>query len=741
MRKRLLLVLLALYHLPSSGQIQQIKKLRQQISEHKQADTFRVNRLVDLSVIAPLTVEQRDSNATESLAISRKLNYQEGIVYSLLNLSVVASQRNDRAGSMKLKEQALAIAETLKDKTALVNVYSSIANLKYNTGEGKSALAFSLKAYGIAQSLQDKVLMSRCEAVIASTYSNSIGDYAKAMDWALRAEKSAEEANNLGLQAQAWSNLAAIYLPMGDITKSLFYYKKALDANKKLGNIFLEFNLLNRIGEMYRLTGNYPEALKAYTEGLTATQAPYNTELTQSNIADVYVRLGKLPMAFKYAFISLNTAKQINDTEGEEWIDGILARAYLKKNMPDSSLFYALNGYDKATHTGTLEFKRDNCEALGNAYAAKKDFENAYKYRNLFVTYRDSMTNAEVANHANVLQYNYDLAKKQAQIIALNQDKKAQRYFLTGAFILIGLIIITVIVLLRNNRQKQKAFELLSKQKIIIEDQRDQTNKALADLQLTQRQLVQSEKMASLGELTAGIAHEIQNPLNFVNNFSEVNIELIDEIENELTNGDKSEAIGILVDVRQNLEKIRHHGKRADGIVKGMLQHSRASSNIMEPTNINTLADEYLRLAYHGLRAKDKSFNAELVTGFEDNLPLINIVPQDIGRVLLNLYTNAFYATQQKQKTAEPGYKPTLTVNTSSHDGFIKIRVKDNGNGIPEDIREKIMQPFFTTKPTGEGTGLGLSLSYDIVVKGHGGKIDVSSKNEGFTEFIITLPL
>ena len=270
--------------------------------------------------------------------------------------------------------------------------------------------------------------------------------------------------------------------------------------------------------------------------------------------------------------------------------------------------------------------------------------------------------------------------------------------------------------------------------------QKDELQETLKELKATQAQLIQSEKMASLGELTAGIAHEIQNPLNFVNNFSEVNMELVDEMELELTKGDTQEAIAIASDIKQNLEKIRHHGKRADGIVKGMLQHSRASSDVKEPTDINNLADEYLRLAYHGLRAKDKSFNSELVTHFDEKLPAINVVPQDIGRVLLNLFNNAFYAVTEKQKTAGAGYKPTVEVATALKDQHVEIIVKDNGIGVPHDIKDKILQPFFTTKPTGQGTGLGLSLSYDIVVKAHGGKIDIKSKEDKYTEFIVILP-
>ena len=283
--------------------------------------------------------------------------------------------------------------------------------------------------------------------------------------------------------------------------------------------------------------------------------------------------------------------------------------------------------------------------------------------------------------------------------------------------------------------------EEIAAQRDNLEYQRNDLERALAVLKSTQTQLIQSEKMASLGELTAGIAHEIQNPLNFVNNFSEVNIELIDEMQQEIEKGDLEEVKAIAADIKENQQKISQHGKRADFIVKGMLEHSRTSTGERQLTNINVLADEFFKLSYHGLRAKNKSFNADLVTNFDPNLPKANIVQQDIGRVLLNLFNNAFYAVQQKQKTAGADYKPAVEVSTSAKDGQVQVTVKDNGNGIPENIKDKIMQPFFTTKPTGEGTGLGLSLSYDIVVKGHGGSINVDTKEGEGSEFIIYLPI
>ncbi|PZX58122.1 sensor histidine kinase [Algoriphagus chordae] len=286
-----------------------------------------------------------------------------------------------------------------------------------------------------------------------------------------------------------------------------------------------------------------------------------------------------------------------------------------------------------------------------------------------------------------------------------------------------------------------------------ITAQKESLEKTLHELKSTQSQLIQSEKMASLGELTAGIAHEIQNPLNFVTNFSELNKELLDELKIELDKGDLEEIRSIVSDIVGNEEKIIHHGKRADAIVKGMLQHSRSSAGIKEATDINELADEYFRLSYHGLRAKDKSFNANMEADFDESIGMINVVAQEIGRVILNLVNNAFYAVSEKKKLLEnlgnpelvSNYKPTVWLSTKATKNGIEIRVKDNGTGMPDSVKEKIFQPFFTTKPTGIGTGLGLSLSYEIV-KVHGGELTVTSQTgdskkgeDSWTEFIISI--
>jgi signal transduction histidine kinase len=363
------------------------------------------------------------------------------------------------------------------------------------------------------------------------------------------------------------------------------------------------------------------------------------------------------------------------------------------------------------------------------------DFEKADQFAQLGNAISDSLQTAHQGNiakfHNAILEENIRNNKKELKQIS-TQNRRRSYAFITGLLLLsiIGLL------LYRNNRQKQKSNRILQK--------------TLSNLKSAQAQLIQSEKMASLGELTAGIAHEIQNPLNFVNNFSEVSTELIDEMKEELETGTEASvqlANEIADDLKQNLQKINHHGNRASSIVKGMLQHSRTSNGQKELTDINALADEYLRLAYHGMRAKDKKFNADFKTEFDESLPKINVIPQDIGRVLLNLINNAFYACTELQRDAivkthgrASLHTPTVTVKTSylppsggmsgaGAAGAVLISVSDNGPGIPSSIIDKIFQPFFTTKPTGSGTGLGLSLSYDIV-KAHGGELSVKTPSE-----------
>jgi signal transduction histidine kinase len=274
-----------------------------------------------------------------------------------------------------------------------------------------------------------------------------------------------------------------------------------------------------------------------------------------------------------------------------------------------------------------------------------------------------------------------------------------------------------------------------------LESAKTKVEETLSELKSAQAQLIQSEKMASLGELTAGVAHEIQNPLNFINNFAEVSMELTDEMANELKQNKIDEVTVLSSNINANMQKIVFHGKRADSIVKNMLQHSRKSSGLKESTDLNSLINEYMKLSYHGLRAKDKSFNAQLETDLDPSIEKVMLISQDIGRVLLNLFNNAFYSVMEKKKLLNGVFEPSVNVRTVKSGNFVKILIRDNGMGIPEKVLDKVFQPFFTTKPTGEGTGLGLSMSFDIITKGHGGSININSKEGQYAEFEILLPV
>lgn len=340
------------------------------------------------------------------------------------------------------------------------------------------------------------------------------------------------------------------------------------------------------------------------------------------------------------------------------------------------------------------------------------------------------------SNANEIQQYRFDqqLSRREKEAAAVLEGQKNRNRILAYVF-LTAVIFFLVIAFIqwRNNGQKKRA-------NLVLQQRKQELESTLQELKSAQAQLIQSEKMASLGELTAGIAHEIQNPLNFINNFSEINTELSDELNEEADKGNIHELKIIAKDIRENSEKINHHGKRADAIVKGMLQHSRTNAGQKEPTNINALAEEYLKLSYHGLRAKDNTFNATMKTDFDASIGSIQIIPQDVGRVLLNLYNNAFYSVSEKKKQQPEGYEPTVSVRTERIGDKVEIRVKDNGNGMSQKVADKIFQPFFTTKPAGQGTGLGLSLSYDII-KAHGGELKVISKEGDGAEFVVSIPL
>jgi signal transduction histidine kinase/Tfp pilus assembly protein PilF len=450
-------------------------------------------------------------------------------------------------------------------------------------------------------------------------------------------------------------------------------------------------------------------------------------------LGDTYQKMGNFDLAANTILQSILLLKETNDHLhlGLGYIS--LSRVFtdLKKN--DSALYYAKESLKIFEKRKDPAWKRDAYNLLTSCFDQLGRTDSAIVYLKLAKSLSDSLN---IEERRNLLAFQDVVVEEQIKLEKLEKEKIETREKLRIYLLMSGIVVSTIIVFLlyRNNRVRKKTNEILQQRNKEIED-------ALHQLRSTQTQLIQAEKMASLGELTAGIAHEIQNPLNFVNNFSEVNSELVRELVEAAGKGELQEVQSIAKTIQENEDKIAHHGKRADGIVKSMLAHSRVSSRQKEPTDLNALSDEYLRLAYHGFRAKDKSFNAAFETNFDPSLPKINVVTQDIGRVILNLVNNAFQAVNEKSKSQPIGYEPTVTVSTRNRSDMLEITIKDNGNGIPDSIKGKIFQPFFTTKPAGQGTGLGLSLSYDIVTKGHGGTLEAESTMGVGTEFTIKIPM
>jgi signal transduction histidine kinase len=439
--------------------------------------------------------------------------------------------------------------------------------------------------------------------------------------------------------------------------------------------------------------------------------------------------LGVVPTLPAVPGVSLGRLGLARITQADKWLDTLLAGRHSSPQV--------------VRQLAARRQLRDKSAALSTAFAKEGDYAKAYQYFLQYTAYKDSLTAEATTRRLAALEYRQNLLKKETQIQRLTKERllraqaaRRQEQFVVGLGVCVGLLALFAFILSRSNRARRLANEQL-------EEQRNALQAALADLKTAQSQLIQSEKMASLGELTAGIAHEIQNPLNFVNNFSEVSTELLDELLEQRRQPTPDPALEdeLLADVHQNLLRINQHGHRASIIVKGMLEHARTSTGQKEPTDLNALLEEYGKLAYHSARAKDKAFEAKLLLHLDPHLGPVPAVPQDLSRVLLNVFTNAFYAVQQKARSAGPAYHPEVQVRTQREAGQVKIQIRDNGTGIPEAIRQKIFQPFFTTKPTGEGTGLGLSLSYDIITKGHGGTFELDSKEGEFTELTVTLPI
>jgi signal transduction histidine kinase len=572
-------------------------------------------------------------------------------------------------------------------------------------------------------------------------------------------------------EADALTNLGTAFREKGEFPQALKTQLTALEIARKNGCIREESIALRRIGMIYMDLSDAAGTMEYYGKALYEhKQNGFNKEATYDYLvmATAYVERKIYDSARNFIQKAGEKLALIPDVEPEFYLwrgstfwlkrnkDSALAdwrkgyrlglnyhynRTVSRIYLAIGTMFNEINQYDSGIIYGkqALEFakKASNGRAIYESSQLLFELNDTLKRPAEALAYLKIASAAKdsLFGEGNIKTIQQIIANENAKQIEIQTERATYQSRLRQTVLAFGMgaILVIAIILYLNNRKKQKTNITLAKQKAEIQE-------TLAQLKSTQAQLVHSEKMASLGELTAGVAHEIQNPLNFVNNFSELNEELIDEMDKALGESDIETARNISNFIRQNLEKTVQHGKRADAIVKGMLQHSRTGIGQREATDINALANEFLWLSYKGLKAKDQDFTASIRTEFDNQIGMVNIVPQDISRVLVNLYSNAFYALREKTKQSLNGYEPTVIVTTRKAKGILEITVKDNGNGIPENIRQKIFQPFFTTKPTGQGTGLGLSLSYDII-KAHGGEIRVKSEIDEGSEFTIILPM
>ena len=642
---------------------------------------------IALCVFIINTIAAQNQPIADSLKTIINLQKQDTIqVNALVYLS---RQQTQVDSAFKYVQQGLLLAQKINYRKGEADCYLQIAGINRNFlndySTGIQNLFDALKIYG---DINYTTGVAETHLNLQGAY-RAIGDYKNALKHAFACQQIAESNNVTGraftfehhrLSPLALAEIAETYIRTNQLDSAEFYIQKSINQNELFKGSKWNFPIY-MLGTIQNLNGDYKLALTTFRSAIPLAiqnEQFHDTLQIYSGMSTLFVNTKELDSAIYYA-------KMVNESSD-----------------PGRETHYWLNAINN----------------IAQSYKLKGNIDSTLKYTEYFHHVNDSIFSRDKDRVVQNIVYN-DKLKQQEIISAQAKFKSRVQLYVFIAGLLVLLLIIGI--LWHNTLEKQKA-----KSKI---------ENAYSELKNTQSQLIQSEKMASLGELTAGIAHEIQNPLNFVNNFSEVNTELIDELSEEVDKGNFDEVKTIAKDIKENEQKINYHGKRADAIVKGMLQHSHSSSGVKEPTDINALADEYLRLAYHGLRAKDKSFNATMKTDFDKSVGTINVIPQDMGRVILNLITNAFYActersrsaTNEKKKHDQTDYKPTVSITTKKEGDKVFVSVKDNGSGIPKKVLDKIFQPFFTTKPTGQGTGLGLSLSYDIV-KAHGGELKVETK-------------
>jgi two-component system NtrC family sensor kinase len=676
------------------------------------ADTTRVRQLqAQANKLSPES-PQALALAQQALALARQLHDARGEAAAQLKLAFFYRLRAQYGQGRQAAQHAQQLFARLGNKGQEAKSYMQLSTMEDLQGNPVPALTLGLRGLRLAEQAGDPKILCRLQATLGTLYTN-LEDYPAAISLTRAAQRSAQQVHDSVMIAVALGSLGSIYAGQKQWPEALRYFQQAQEIERQLHD-------------------------------------EVNKDVQGVNIADVYRQQGRYALAratARQTYASIVARHSTRELPGIQWL---LADVYDKLGQPDSALALAQPSFAHAQQIGDKSTLRDASDLLARLSAQRGDFAAAYRYRGLAAAYKDTLTGEATQRKTAGLRYGYELDKKQSQIALLTksrqlQEQQSARQRQQVYLLLLGLVGVAVAAGLfwRNAVLRQRANLRLGAKNAEIARQRDALDQALLSLQATQGQLIQKEKMASLGELTAGIAHEIQNPLNFVTNFADVSTELVQELVEEQARPSRDAGLeaALLGDLTQNLQKISQHGQRASRIVRGMLAHSRPSSGERRPTQVNALAQEYLSLAYQALRTKDASFTAELLTDLAPDLPRVEAVPIELGRVLLNLCHNALYAVQQRQLAGEVGYVPTVRVRTRQVGEQVEIQVQDNGVGMSAEVQAKVFQPFFTTKPAGEGTGLGLSLSYDIITQGHGGSLTVESAPGQGSTFTISLPL
>jgi two-component system, NtrC family, sensor kinase len=672
--------------------------------------------------------------ALQALKINEDIRYKSGIAYCLGDISAVYVFQNNYATAIDYSQRALKMAEEIGDNTQMTLYLNNLGVIYQSMGDYPKSLDYYQTGLKIAEKVNDTYSVNTYLSNIGVIY-EAQGNYPHALEYYQKSLKLCEDSNDKRMIGTVAANIGEIYTKQGNDMKAREYYLKSLSLAEETDDKYMILYCTSLLGDIYIRQADYTHALSYLERGMSTSKEGATPSLTSkilTSIGTVHEKQNKLSEALEYYQKALKISEEIGEKPPIAKIYMNMGTVYLKKKNYQQALAYSYKSLAIAEELKLMDIQSKIALQLSDIYEATGDFRRAYETYKTYKQLNDSVFNTENTKKMTGIEYTYKYEKEKqaAELEQLKKDEmealklRRQKIITNSAGIVLLLVCFIAFLLFRNYRQQKKAFSALK---------------------ATQSQLIQSEKMASLGELTAGIAHEIQNPLNFINNFSEVSDQLAAEMKDEIINGNIEGAVAIADDIKLNLQKINQHGKRADGIVKGMFQHSRAGSGRKELIDINALVDEFVRLTYNGIKAKDDKFNITVETFFDETLSgnkgKIAVVPQEMGMVIRNLLSNAFWAVTEKQKKNTPGYEPKVTVTTKRNAKTTEIIVKDNGVGIPQKILDKIFQPFFSTKPTGQGTGLGLSLSYDIVTKVHSGSVNVETKEGEYSAFIIQIPV